>query len=448
MRKLASVLALAIAALSVADYLGWRADHRRLLELAASSGIDRYQPEIAVELAREPVAARAAVQLAWTLLDLEVDRAWLGELPPAERRAETERGLQRLESAQRLAEEVLRRQPASWRAATVIGASRYLEASRRRQQDQPTSAWRDPLRAAMSLAPAYPEPPTLLASAYLSRWSSLSADERQEVPALLSRALEDERGLQILLPAWVRRAPSLERLLEPIPDRPDAWQRLGREFLRLGDLERFGVAHGRRLASLPPWLADRVEKGRARLRGGHRRAGAGMLLSVFQAPPDLDYGDSVAASLAALPEEALGRDARRDLEAWRLWTEDLCAVGRCPFDPATRAQLARAAGSDPAAAPAGAEVAADDWQRRGAAYRRQVQAAAPAAGLRLEMPGVPADGAAVELRWDGRFAGVIVVAPGEPLVGRLAIEEGLHLLEVSHLTGRPLRPGNVTLAPG
>ncbi|MFQ5351043.1 MAG: hypothetical protein ACE5EG_11420, partial [Thermoanaerobaculia bacterium] len=238
MSRIALGLAVAAAVLSVADYSAWRANRGRLIALAAESGLSRRQPELETELARQTASARATARLAWALLALEVDRRWLSELPPDEREAESRRGPERLRLASELAAEVMARQPASWRAATVLGASRYLQAARRRQQDQPISAWRQPLMAAMRLAPGYPEPPIFLASAYLSRWSSLSPGERDELLPVLRRALENQRGLQLLLPPWVRLAPSLDRLLEPIPDRPAAWQELGKEFLRLGDLER------------------------------------------------------------------------------------------------------------------------------------------------------------------------------------------------------------------
>ena len=114
-------LALAGAALSVADYLGWRADNRRMLSVAAESGLVGMQPDLAHRLGHETVTARAAATLAWRLLDLEVDRQWLSELPADEREAQAGRGLERLRLAGELAAEALARQPASWRAASEGG---------------------------------------------------------------------------------------------------------------------------------------------------------------------------------------------------------------------------------------------------------------------------------------------------------------------------------------
>jgi tetratricopeptide (TPR) repeat protein len=453
-KTIVPLLVAVAAVLSITDYLAWRADHARLVALATESGLLLHQPEVETELRRETVSARAATKLAWSLLDLEVDRSWLSDLSPDEREAETLLGRERLRLARQLAEDVLLRQPASWQAATVLGASRYLEALRGHRRDQPIAAWREPLLAAMRLAPSYPEPPIFLASAYFSRWSSLPPAGRDELLPVLTRAFEDRRGLEILIPPWVRLAPSLRRLLEPIPDRPAAWHALGREFLRLGDLERFGLARGRQLESLPADLEDRLQKGRARVRGGHNRAALHFLRPVFAAPPDLAYVDSFSAALAALPAEEL-RSSQKELERWLGWARDLCAVERCPLDAETMTGLAATTGQTTALDPPDGEIdhparlgwSRDDWQARGASYRLFLRTARPTRGLHLEMDSIPARGAAIELRWDGRALGVEAIEPGEPLVWSFQAGPGLHLLEVTHLSGRPLAPGDLTLEP-
>ncbi len=453
MRTLALALAVAVGAFSVADYLGWRAAQRRLAQLAAEADPDRRLPHLAAGLARETVPARATARLAWRLLRAGFDRQWLSELPAAERTAESRRDLDRLRLARQLAEESLRRQPASWRAAAVIGASRYLEASRLGRRDQPNALWREPLAAAVQLAPGRFEPPALLASFYLSSWSSLSADERQDLPSVLALAFADPGNLTRLLPAWVRLAPSLGTLLEPIPDRPDAWLQLGREFLRLGDLERFGISHRLRIESLAADLADRVTRGSARLRGGHPRAGLALLRSVLSAPPDALYADSFSAALAALPASATAGKTRAELARWLEWARDLCAVGRCPLDEATMARLLAATGEPEGPPPVELELPArgswsgDEWQRRGDAYQLPLRVARPIERLRLEIPGVPPAGAAIELRWDGSFLGVFPLGPGEALRQPLAAAAGPHLLQMRHLSGRPLAPGKLILEP-
>lgn len=454
MRRIAVALALVAGALSIADYLAWRAAHIPLTALAADSGLAQRRPELAAQLARETVPSRAGVKLAWGLLDLEVDRAWLDELPGAERRTELRRGRERLVLSDRLARDAMTRQPASWQAATVLGASRYLAALRGGRQDLPISAWRDPLRFAMSLAPAYPEPAVFLASAYLSSWSSLTPADRDELLPVLGRALEDRRGLELLLPHWVRLAPSLGRLLEPIPDRPAAWRALGRQFLIRGDLERFAMAHRRQLDSLPADMAQRLRSGLDRLRAGHTRSGVGLLATVLAEPADLAHVQSFSAALEALPGEAVGK-ALPDLQRWQDWAEDLCSVARCPLPDETARRLAavtRAAAPRPARAgpdlPARRLWSRGDWRRRGSVYVLPLRTDRAARGLRLRIHDVPPEGAALELRWDGGLLDVVAVAPGEPLVHRFAVEPGAHLVEIVRAGGRPLPAGELSLEPG
>ena len=540
LRKVAlvSAAALAVAGLSVADYLAWRASHHRLLDLAEQSGLSRRLPEVPHQLRREMVPARAATYVAWSLLELEVDRGWLAELPAEERSQEADRGLERLQLARRLAEETLPARPASWQMATVLGASRYLEAERQRHTMPSTSAWQVPLDAAMRLAPGHADPPLFLASAYLSRWSSLSPGERDAAVPVLARAFAGRRGLDLLLPTWVRLAPSLSRLLEPIPDRVEGWRRLGEEFLRIGDIERFAIARGRWLDSLADFLAERVESARARKRGGDRGSAAAMLRSVIAAPHDLAFVDSFSAAVAEMPETGADRRTPGHLHRWLLWALDLCVLDRCPLDAGTLALLAGridgpstvelaltaianddasgARGHEPAvgvprepqwnrywifkafrlaerqpeeaqhaldrAAPLPgdelrywhatarlAEIAGDAnalsrarekltglahygesapaWTGRGRLLRLELLVPEPASGLRLGFAGIRPEGAAVELRWDGRSMGVAGLQAGEPHLWRFPIEPGLHLVEVENLAGRPPRPTALRLKP-
>lgn len=395
-------LALILAVFSVADYLAWRANHTRLTGLAAASGLALRRPEIEHELRRKPAPTRAARQLAWSLLDLELDRGWLAKLPAGERRDEVARGRQRLELAESLAAEVLDRQPGSWQALTVLGAARYLAAEREGRRERPDEAWRAPLAAAMRLAPEYPEPPQLLAAAELSRWSALSAARRAELLPLLSRALATPRGMDLLLPAWVRVAPSLSDLFATIPDRPPAWQRLSAEFARLGDHERWARTHRRWQQSLPSFLAQQVTAARARLAAGDRRSAEGLLRHILAAPHDLAQADSFAAALSLLPDETARGRVKADLRRWLDWALDLCLVGRCPFDEATFRRLgqriadldrlelalaALAAGDLPTAAahePAAGSEDQPDWNRYWI-YRAQRLAAGDREAARLAL---------------------------------------------------------------
>jgi hypothetical protein len=452
MKKLTVALAVFAAVLSVADYLVWRSGTAEVVSLAAESGLFERHPELAASTAREPVPARAAAAAAWQLLDLEIDRGWLTELPLDERQTEARRSSERLRLATLLAERALAQQPASWRAATVLGAARYLLSARQGRQEQPVTTWRVPLEAAIRLAPGYPEPPALSASFHLSRWSTLSREDRSRVPALLATAFRDPQSFERLLPSWVRLAPSQEQLLEPIPDRPDAWRQLGNEFLRLGDRERYGVAHRRRILSWPAELASRVERGLARLHGGHQRSGIGLLRSVFSAPPDLAYTESALSALEALPASAVTSKTRADLATWLMWAADLCAIGRCPMEEAAMRRLRELAAHAEISEPVRANSASASgtwsslgWRQRGGAHHLALEVDHAADGLRLSVNGVPPDGAAIELRWDGRFLGVSVLRTGEPLVWPMTITAGKHLLQFRQLGGRPRRPGELSL---
>ncbi len=130
------------------------------------------------------------------------------------------------------------------------------------------------------------------------------------------------------------------------------------------------------------------------------------------------------------------------------------ALGR--VDPeaapgALHAALSRAARPGPAAAapptPAGLGWAADAWRQKG--YTAQLALDAPAATYRLdvEMRGATTEGGAVEVLWDGELVARRPVARGEDLRLGLDAGDGVHLLEIKRLDGRPGTPGRVQLTP-
>lgn len=456
-RKFVLVVAAAIAALSVAEYLAWRASHRHLTALATRTGLSQALPQLEIDLRRQTVPVRAATLLAWRLLAFEVDGSRLRELPAVELAVEMASSIDRLRLAQRLAAEVIRRRPVCWQAATVLGFARYLEADRGGNREGPLAGWRDPLRAAIELAPGQPEPPRLLASAYFSRWSSLSAAERADLRPVLPRALEDRASFELLIPTWVRLAPSLSEMLAPIPDRPAAWERLGREFLRQEDLERYCVARRRWLAGLPDDLEQRIDRARARLAGGARGWAVDILRGVVAAPPRLAHAEAFSVAVQTLPAEIDDVPLRRDLAHWLTWALALCRVDRCPLSDDVMAELARRL---PAVPPLEAKLARDRpralsaaawpasaWTRQGASLRLELWPERSADGVAIELPGLPERGAAVELVWDGQTAGVFFVAPGEDITWRAPVSQAPHLLEMFDPSGGTLKPGAVRLLP-
>ncbi len=329
--KLWTLLAVAaVGVLSLADYHQWRSTYGELTASIREVGLAGRVAGLDHELRRQASPARATIRAAWLLLATELDRSWLEPLTAEERTDEARLGIQRLELASQLAAEGLAAQPVSWRAAAVLGSSRYLLAQRRRDRERPAAAWREPLLAAMRLAPGHPEPPRLFVSASLSAWSRLAPSERDATLPVLARAFADRHSFGLLIPAWVRIAPSLGRLLEPIPDRPWAWDRLGQELLALGDRERFCIARRRwyesTAAELPAWVTHAT----ARLRGDRGRA-ADTYRAILAQPPDVALAGSVAAALATLPPELIDDRMRRDLHGWLRWALDLCVAGFCPF---------------------------------------------------------------------------------------------------------------------
>ena len=516
------MVALVAAAVSVADYLAWRANYHGLASLAASSGLLDAMPDMSYRLPRETEPARAQTLVAWGLLDLEVDRSWLADLP-AEERADQERlGLDRLRLARQLALEVLPRRPTSWQAHMVLGTTRYLEAERVGERSQPASFWRRPLVNAAQLAAGHPEPPLFLASASLSSWSSMSQAERDAALPVLTRAMSEPGGFDLLLRPWVRLAPSMETLLEVVPDRPDAWRRLGQLFRSAGDFERFCVAHDRWLESLPAFAAERAGQAELWERRGDPRS-AHLARQVVTLPADLALASSFSRALAVLPEDAPDGMTRAHLRRWLLWALDLCVLGGCPFEAGQIDRLVRSAGDlhpaqvalatlaagdpaaagtleagaeadpewrsywvykahrladdDPAAArgalarvaaglprdpllgrakqrlgegrddsqPIAASATRKDWSSRDGAYRLVLDSPERYQALRLGFEGVPSTGGAVEIRWDGRILGAGAVASGETLIWPLAVEPGLHQLEVASLSGAAVRPATLSL---
>lgn len=377
-RLLVLMVAAAAAALSVADYLAWRTSHHGLGATAAASGLLEAMPDMEARLRRETEPARAATLVAWGLLDLEVDRSWLSELSEAERLEQMRMGIDRLRLARRLALDVLPRRPASWQAAMVLGATRYLEAERTGERSQPSSSWRRPLVAAMRLAPGHPEPPLFLASASLSRWSSLSPAEREETLPVLTRAMQGPAGLELLLRPWARLAPSMETMLEVVPNQPEAWRQLGKVFQRAGDLERLCAAHERWLDSLPGSAAEKVRQSRLQRHSRDTRS-VNLARAAIALPADVALAGSFSEALTLLPEAVRDSRTRQDLRRWLLWALDLCVLGECPLAPEplsslaglveglhpAQAALAALAAGDPAAANELETGANDDppWRR-------------------------------------------------------------------------------------
>ncbi len=354
----AAIALLALAAL--ADYRAWESEQRRLAALARETGaVDRF-PELLGALRREPHAAFARLGLARALLALELDRRWLADLPEAEREREVERGFGRLEVARELALRTLAVQPGAWQAAYVVGGANYLTLSRRGDpalRSNP-ALWEGLLLRSRELAPEHPEPTRFLAAAYLGNWSRMSAAERTAATAILAEALRNPTSFDLLIPSWLRVAPSLDAALALVPDDPRVWSQLQALFAGRGDLERYRDATTRLHASLGPFVEERLEEAETLLaRGAVREAREliGWQLELLR--PSREHVPLFERALSLLPP---GPARGGWLTDWISWAVDLAPFVDGPLARETLERLVGLAPSLDASVRAAAALAAGD----------------------------------------------------------------------------------------
>lgn len=362
------------AALAVADYRAWEGEQRRLAELAQETGALEHFPGLVRAQRREFHVAFARLGLARALLALELDRRWLADLPEAAREAEVERGFARLAVARNLALATLARQPGAWQAAYVLGGSNYLALSRRGDPAVRANPalWEDLLLRARDLAPEQPEPTRLLAAAYLGNWSRMGADERTAATAVVAEALRNPSSFDLLMPAWLRVAPSLDAALAVVPDDPRAWLQLQSLFAGRGDLERFRDATARLEASLPPFVEARLAEAASLLaRGATKEARELLSWQISLLRPSRDDAPLFERALALLPP---GPVAGEWPGAWVGWAVELAPFGGSPLPQASLSRLAGLARQLPAPLAAAAAVAAGDLAKG----QRLERASAPA----------------------------------------------------------------------
>lgn len=313
-------LAAGWAALAVAVLLGYRAltaEQHALLDEARRLGTVRRQPEVERALRREIDPERCRLLLAQALLVDELDRRWTSELSPAARAVAAAEGLGRLERAVELAAVVLARRPASWRAAMILGAGRYLRQARERDARpwaQP-AAWEAPLRAAIALAPTQPEPPRLLALVRLDTWFTQSSAERDETRGLLEAGFTDPVTFALLLDPWLRSARDPADALALLPADPEAYGAARAAYAQRSDWPGFLAADAARQRSLEGALAARLERAHATLAPGIALRSE-LLRLVAAAPVDLRFAPFVERVLDRCPAGPNDPDLRGALEDW------------------------------------------------------------------------------------------------------------------------------------
>jgi hypothetical protein len=103
--------------------------------------------------------------------------------------------------------------------------------------------------------------------------------------------------------------------------------------------------------------------------------------------------------------------------------------------------------TEPARKPADArrsEWSYQDWKRLGRGARLELSTDG-AAGLTIEVGGVPDAGAGVEVRLDGEAVAISGAKRGDVLTVRHPFDAGVHLLEIEAVSGGRVEPGTVRL---
>jgi hypothetical protein len=275
------------------------------------------------------------------------------EYPAALRDADRARlaSADRLRGAAAQARAVLAARPASWEATMVLGAATYLDGLERRDPRWVRQAfrWRQPLEAAMQLAPREPEPLRFLATAYLDLWPMLAAERREAARPVLRAALSDSVGFDALIDAWLAAAPDLPAAFALVPDEPFAWERLEQIYARRRDWDGLVAARRRWDGALYAAIGrDLAEAGRRLAAGDANGARALYLASAKRVRTDRRYAGLLAEALARCPPGPLDHALAQRLMPQLAWLLDTCEFGGCAIEPALIARLARLAEAPPA----------------------------------------------------------------------------------------------------
>jgi len=342
MRFAAGLLALILAAWSVHAYTSWARSRERLLALLTQFGTGGREPAVVSDVEREPDPIRARLLVARALLADELDRRWLADLDgPARERAQAQ-SLDKLGAADALAREVLAAKPASWQARMIVAGSTYLQMSRTGDPDRwrERARWEQPLLDATSMATSQAEPRRILAAAYLNDWSLMSPRERQSAREVLREAFRDRDTLEQLLPAWLRRADSLDQAFELIPDDLPSWQFVEGHFRIRQDWERVCDARTRALGILDQYLDKTISTAESRLTGRDPRgARTFALVALVSTPAGPLHAAILERVLAVLPAGPIPERYQLRTKEWLAWTRRECLLGNCPLPRAVAQRL-------------------------------------------------------------------------------------------------------------
>ena len=340
---------LLLVAAAVAAWTADRRERRDLLALHAAHS-PPLPAGIAERLRGDPDLDRGRIALARGLVAYELEHARRDPQAAAEGAGLAE-GLERLRLARTLAADVLRRRPASWQGAMLLGTGNYLA---RALADDPElirswQEWDYPLSLARDLAPGLDEPHRFSVLAYLELWPVLSEAKRELTRSLVRRALADWRTFGHIVELWIGIAETPAEVLAEAPDETYAWEHLAAVYVRRGDWPTAIQAIGRLDEVREAELAARLDQAAELGAGGFtERSRREFHDAVRLAPrPSRRFLPVLRRALAEAPPGPAGEAHAAAFRRWLGWTLELWAVGRCPLEPAEVGRLAGLAGELP-----------------------------------------------------------------------------------------------------
>lgn len=354
-------LALLLAVGTWTDHRDAERDRLRVLALLRTDSLDRLPPQVAEDLRRERDPVWRRLRLARTLVNAEMDPAFLHAGEPVRGSGDTG-SLDRLSLARALAAETLAERPTVWQASMLLGAATYLHRSRARDPKLITAYrdWEAPLELALDLGPGKAEPGRFLAVAYLELWPVVSEEKRGTARALMADAFRNPDIFQRLAGVWLTAVEDRREAFAAIPPEPEAWAHVGTLLGREGDWEGVREARLRYRETLGRRREDDLEEAGRRLDGGDETEARRLFLrAATRGRPEPAAVPVLTRALARLPPGPAGRSAEAFRE-WLRWSLDLCLLDRCPLPPAVLDRVAGLAGELEPAEAALAELLTGD----------------------------------------------------------------------------------------
>ena len=362
LRALLALAGIALALAAGAQHRELRAARRETFAWLERAGVDAD----ATEIGREAGPDRVRLQAARAVLAAELNPNGHPETSPEEI-------AERMAEAARAGREILARRPASWEAALVAGGATYLGWSQARDPRLLTAyrQWEAPLEAALRLAPAKRDPVRFLAAAYLETWPALSPRKREIARGLLAEVFREPEDLNRLIEPWLEIAADPQEAFAPVPDEPEAWERVEKAYVHRGDLSGFAAARGRHDAALVSALRrDLLEAGRLRGDGRTQEARFLYLRVAEQARPEARYLPFLEEALDRCPPGPVDNRTSERLVPHLDRALDRCLFASCDLRPAALKRLSHLV-HDPAPSQAAlASLFAGDAQRAGLYERR------------------------------------------------------------------------------